>query len=162
MITSGHAPRYDDRHHAGRVLADLLTGHPLLAGGPPPTVLRLPRGGALVAPPGGAPLHSPLDAIVVRKLGLPGRPELEMGAVAAVVGRLEVVGNHAVLARARVPDAELDAVVSREVAELRPRDVDDLVCPWMPRPFHAVGQAYADFSPTSDDEVQEALRGHPG
>jgi predicted phosphoribosyltransferase len=38
------------------------------------------------------------------------------------------------------------------------RDVDDLVCPWTPRPFHAVGQAYTDFSPTSDDEVQEALR----
>jgi predicted phosphoribosyltransferase len=38
------------------------------------------------------------------------------------------------------------------------REVDVLVCPSMPRPFHAVGEAYADFSPTSDAEVQEALR----
>jgi putative phosphoribosyl transferase len=37
------------------------------------------------------------------------------------------------------------------------REVDALVCPSTPRPFRAVGQAYSDFSPTSDEEVQEAL-----
>jgi putative phosphoribosyl transferase len=214
------APRYDDRHHAGRVLAVLLTGHPLLAGGAPPTVLGLPRGGVVVAAPVAAALQCPLDAVVVRKLGLPRQPELAMGAVAAVAGRLEVVWNPMVFARSRVPDADLEAVVSREVAELRRRDeayragrpppvldgavvvlvddglatgasmraaleavrrhrpagvvvavpvgapetcralareVDVLVCPSTPRPFRAVGQAYADFSPTSDAEVQHAL-----
>jgi putative phosphoribosyl transferase len=36
-------------------------------------------------------------------------------------------------------------------------DVDDLVCLSTPPGFRAVGQAYADFAPTSDDEVREAL-----
>jgi predicted phosphoribosyltransferase len=37
------------------------------------------------------------------------------------------------------------------------REVDALVCPSTPRTFHAVGQAYADFTPTSDAEVRDAL-----
>ena len=220
MPPPGQATRYDDRHHAGRVLAGLLAEHPLLAAGPPRTVLGLPRGGVVVAAPVAEALHCPLDAVVVRKLGLPRQPELAMGAVAAVAGRLEVVWNAVVLARSHLPDADLDAVLQREVAELRRRDeayrgdrpppvlegsvvvlvddglatgatmraalsavrrqapaavivgvpvgapetcralareVDALVCPSTPRTFHAVGQAYADFTPTSDAEVRDAL-----
>jgi putative phosphoribosyl transferase len=41
----------------------------------------------------------------------------------------------------------------REVRE----EVDDIVCLEMPEPFYAVGQAYIDFSPTSDQEVRELL-----
>ncbi len=37
-------------------------------------------------------------------------------------------------------------------------EVDDVVCVVAPSAFRAVGQAYADFAPTSDDEVREALR----
>jgi putative phosphoribosyl transferase len=38
------------------------------------------------------------------------------------------------------------------------RDVDDeTVCVLTPRPFHAVGLWYDDFSPTSDDEVRRLL-----
>jgi predicted phosphoribosyltransferase len=144
-----------------------------------------------------------------------------MGAVAAVARRLEVVWNHAVLARAEIPHAAIENVLRSEVAELRRRDdlyrgarpppvveggtvvlvddglatgatmraaleavrrrgaravvvavpvgapetcramareVDVLVCPVVPTPFRAVGQAYADFAPTSDDEVLAALR----
>ncbi len=36
-------------------------------------------------------------------------------------------------------------------------EVDDVVCLTAPTNFRAVGQAYADFAPTSDDEVREAL-----
>jgi putative phosphoribosyl transferase len=36
-------------------------------------------------------------------------------------------------------------------------DADDVVCLWSPEPFFAVGQAYADFSQTGDDEVAELL-----
>jgi putative phosphoribosyl transferase len=115
-------PRYADRQDAGRVLAGLLSAHPLLAGRPPVAVLGLPRGGVVVAAPVAAALRAPLDALVVRKLGVPGRPELAMGAVAAVAGRLEVVWNPAVLARTAVPDADLEGVLRREVAELRRRD----------------------------------------
>jgi predicted phosphoribosyltransferase len=218
-VTAG-GPRYADRHDAGRVLARLLPGLDLLAERPPAAVLGLPRGGVVVAAPVAAALHAPLDAVVVRKLGVPGRAELAMGAVAAVAGRLEVVWNPAVLARAEVPDAALESVVREEVAELRRRDelyrgdrpppaleggtvvlvddglatgatmraalegvrrrgaravvvavpvgapetcramareVDVLVCPLVPTPFRAVGQAYGDFAPTSDEEVLATL-----
>jgi putative phosphoribosyl transferase len=37
-------------------------------------------------------------------------------------------------------------------------EVDVVVCLSAPPNFRAVGQAYADFAPTSDDEVREALR----
>lgn len=43
-------------------------------------------------------------------------------------------------------------------AELSPA-VDGLVCLWAPSSFRAVGQGYADFSPTTDDEVRSALDG---
>ena len=36
-------------------------------------------------------------------------------------------------------------------------EVDDVVCISTPSNFRAVGQAYANFAPTSDDEVREAL-----
>lgn len=36
-------------------------------------------------------------------------------------------------------------------------DVDEIVCTLTPRPFHAVGQWYEDFSQTSDEEVRELL-----
>ena len=42
--------------------------------------------------------------------------------------------------------------------ELSPA-VDGLVCLWAPASFRAVGQGYADFSPTTDDEVRTALGG---
>ncbi len=117
------APVYTDRHHAGRVLAGLVTTHHLLAGrSRRVVVLGLPRGGVVVAAPVAAALQAPLDAVVVRKLGLPGRRELAMGAVAAVAGRLEVVWNPSVLAEARVPDADLVAVLERELGELRRRE----------------------------------------
>lgn len=40
--------------------------------------------------------------------------------------------------------------------EFRPL-VDDIVCAVTPEPFFAVGQWYADFSQTTDDEVHELL-----
>lgn len=216
-------PAYTDRHHAGRVLAGLVAAHPLLTGGGASVVvLGLPRGGVLVAAPVAAVLRAPLDALVVRKLGLPGRPELAMGALASVAGRLEVVWNSTVLATAGAPDGDLGGVLGRELAELHRRErlyrsgrpppaldgvrvvlvddglatgaslraalegvrrqdpravvvavpvgapatcrslaaeVDALVCPVRPAPFDAVGQAYADFTATGDDEVLAALRG---
>jgi predicted phosphoribosyltransferase len=35
--------------------------------------------------------------------------------------------------------------------------VDEIICGVTPRPFHAVGLWYDDFSQTSDDEVSELL-----
>lgn len=41
-------------------------------------------------------------------------------------------------------------------AELRDR-ADDVVCALTPEPFDAVGRWYADFSPTTDEEVRDLL-----
>jgi predicted phosphoribosyltransferase len=35
--------------------------------------------------------------------------------------------------------------------------VDEIICAFTPEPFHAVGQWYADFSQTTDEEVRELL-----
>lgn len=47
-----------------------------------PLVLGLPRGGVPVAHEVALALNAPLDVLIVRKVGLPGQPELAMGAVA--------------------------------------------------------------------------------
>jgi len=107
---------FADRDQAGRLLgrrlAELLAGEPVV-------VLGLPRGGVIVAAAVAAELAAPLDAFVVRKLPLPGRPELAMGAIA---GGGVLVWNDAVLHRHRPGPAELEAVVERERAELARRE----------------------------------------
>jgi predicted phosphoribosyltransferase len=67
---------FADRDDAGRQLAAQL-GH---LKGAPVVVLGLPRGGVPVAFQVARVLGAPLDVIVVRKLGVPFRPELGMGA----------------------------------------------------------------------------------
>ena len=71
------ALRFADRSDAGRALAErLLERHY-----PRPFVLGLPRGGVVVAFEVAEALESPLDIVVVRKLGAPGHGELGIGAV---------------------------------------------------------------------------------
>jgi putative phosphoribosyl transferase len=63
------------------------------------------------------------------------------------------------VARARGADRVILAVPvapPETVAALR-RDADDVVAVEIPEPFFAIGGWYADFSPTSDDEVIELL-----
>jgi putative phosphoribosyl transferase len=110
---------YADRDEAGRALAEQLTSY---AGRDDVVVLALPRGGVPVAAPVADALRAPLDVLLVRKLGLPGQPELAMGAVAGVGQRVEVVRNDHVLQRARVPEEAFEQVYRREVAELRRRE----------------------------------------
>jgi putative phosphoribosyl transferase len=87
-------------------------------------VLALPRGGVPVAAEVAAALDAPLDVLLVRKLGVPGQPELAFGAVASGVDpQIPVqVLNELVLAHADAQPGELDAVVKREVAELHRRE----------------------------------------
>ncbi len=66
-----------DRVDAGRQLAASLRGQL----GPDVVVLGLPRGGVPVAAEVARALGAPLDVVIVRKLGLPFRPELAMGAI---------------------------------------------------------------------------------
>ncbi|MFJ4218105.1 phosphoribosyltransferase, partial [Streptomyces hydrogenans] len=68
---------FADRADAGRQLAARL-GH---LQGRDVIVLGLPRGGVPVAAEVAEALGAPLDICLVRKLGVPGRPELAMGAI---------------------------------------------------------------------------------
>src|SRR5690606_2476949 len=64
-------------------------------------------------------LEAPLDVFVVRKLGLPGHPELAMGAIASGGAR---VLNRDVLHAAGVTQEEVERVARAEEAELRRRE----------------------------------------
>ncbi|HLZ39276.1 MAG TPA: phosphoribosyltransferase family protein [Mycobacteriales bacterium] len=117
---------YVDRSDAGRVLAaalaDVLADTGGAEGGPPRAglaVLALPRGGVPVAAEVARVLDAPLDVFMVRKLGVPGRPELAMGAIAT--GGVRVC-NEDVLRSYAVSGDQLEAVAARETAELARRE----------------------------------------
>ncbi|MBE3073572.1 MAG: phosphoribosyltransferase [Actinobacteria bacterium] len=110
---------YVDRQEAGRALVGRLAGY---ADRRDVAVLALPRGGVPVAVPVAQALGAPLDVVVVRKLGLPGQPELAMGAIAGVGGDVEIVHNQRVLTEARVSEEDFDAVYRTELEELRRRE----------------------------------------
>jgi putative phosphoribosyl transferase len=70
---------FADRAVAGVALAAEVQRRSL----PPPVlVLALPRGGVPVAYEIARVLEAPLDVMLVRKVGMPGQPELAIGAVA--------------------------------------------------------------------------------
>src|SRR5262249_52170020 len=71
---------FRDRAEGGRLLAEKLADW---AGRSDVLVLALPRGGVPVGFEVARALESPLDVLVVRKLGVPGDEELAMGAIAS-------------------------------------------------------------------------------
>jgi putative phosphoribosyl transferase len=105
---------FDDRRTAGRRLG-IEVAKAALADA---VVLGLPRGGVPVAAEVAIALHAPLDVIVVRKLGVPSRPELAMGAIGE---HGAVVLNQGVIRSENIGEQELQAVESRERAELQRR-----------------------------------------
>src|SRR5213595_3794313 len=80
MVDQTERVRFLDRAEAGRALARALTHY---RGRDEVVVLALPRGGVPVAYEVARALGAPLDVFVVRKLGVPGREELAMGALAS-------------------------------------------------------------------------------
>ena len=104
-----------DRSDGGRQLVERLE---YLRGTPDVVVLGLPRGGVPVAAEVAAALGTPLDVIVVRKLGLPFQPEVAMGAIGE--DGVRVINDELVRA-AHVTPEELAAVEASERAELARR-----------------------------------------
>lgn len=86
--------RFADRTEAGQRLAAALSDLDFVD----PVVLALPRGGVPVALEVARALGAPLDIVMVRKIGLPGQPEVALGAV--------VDGDR--------PDLEVNADIARE------------------------------------------------
>ena len=107
---------FRDRREAGRFLAEKLAHN---------------RGRddvqELCQAPGGVPvgwevasfLRAPLDACLVRKLGVPQWPELAMGAVATAGG---VVLNEDLLGSLDISDEQIRDTLTRETAELHRRE----------------------------------------
>jgi predicted phosphoribosyltransferase len=108
--------RFLDRPDAGRQLAERLTGY---AGRSDVMVLGLPRGGVPVAHEVAQALDAPLDVFLVRKLGVPGHPELAMGAIAE--GGVEVLSDE-LIREIGIPQKMVQQVAVRERIELDRRD----------------------------------------
>ncbi len=108
------AALFADRVHAGRVLAQHLSGYR----GSDTVVVGLPRGGVPVAAVVAEALGAPLEICVVRKVGVPGREELAMGAVAE--GGVLVIEPQ-IVQLARISEPDLQAVVAAKRAEVEER-----------------------------------------
>lgn len=109
---------FRDRTDAGRRLADLLSDYRDREG---LVVLGLPRGGVPVAYEVALALDAPLDIFVVRKLGVPGHPELAMGAIAS--GGVRVV-NERVLEDLELPDSAIASVAATEQKTLERQEIE--------------------------------------
>jgi erythromycin esterase-like protein/predicted phosphoribosyltransferase len=107
---------FRDRADAGQQLASYLTQYQDRSD---VIVLGLPRGGIPVAAEVAAALNAPLDAFLVRKLGVPGHEELAMGAIAS--GGLRVL-NEETVRELRIPTEAIDAVEANERRELARRE----------------------------------------
>jgi putative phosphoribosyl transferase len=110
-----HLP-FRDRAEAGRVLGAKLSGRDWPKDS---IVLGLPRGGVPVAFEVARALGLPLDVIVVRKLGVPGQPELAMGAIAS--GGVRVL-DQALIRLEGISQEDIDAVAAREGQEAERRE----------------------------------------
>jgi putative phosphoribosyl transferase len=72
--------RYQDRNHAGFLLSQLLIKY---KNQKDVMVLGMARGGVPVAYEVAKFLHAPMDAIIVRKIGMPNNKEYAIGAIAS-------------------------------------------------------------------------------
>lgn len=109
--------RFHDRAEAGRKLAARLMTY---AHRSDVLVLGLPRGGVPVAYEVARALQAPLDLLVVRKLGVPYREELAMGAIAS--GGVRVL-NEEVVQTLGISEEVIEAVIATEQQELLRREL---------------------------------------
>lgn len=105
---------FRDRADAGRRLAARLRPY----AGPDTVVVALPRGGVAVAYEVAQALNAPLDVLVARKIGAPGRPELGVGAVAP--GGVRVL-DHEAVAYLGITDRQIEDTAAEEAREMERR-----------------------------------------
>ncbi|WP_128376229.1 phosphoribosyltransferase [Streptomyces cavernae] len=111
--------RFENRRQAGQELAERLLQW---AGDGDLTdivVLALPRGGVPVAAEIAKALHVPLDVVVARKIGVPGAPEVGIG---AIVGEDPPVFDRLALQALHLSEDRLGSDVARERLELHRRE----------------------------------------
>ena len=105
---------FRDRTQAGAGLAAAL---PDLRGRPNVTIVGLARGGVEVAAEAARLLEVPMDVLCVKKVPMPGYPELAMGAVAPMGERFTNRRIASVLST-----AEIEAAYDAAIAEARAMD----------------------------------------
>jgi putative phosphoribosyl transferase len=116
MAAAERVGRFQDRYEAGRRLARELGDY---AGRDDVLVIALPRGGVPVGYEVARALGAPLDVMQVRKLGVPGREELAMGAIAS--GGVRIVSETVVEALG-IPERVIATVAAAEAQELERRE----------------------------------------
>ena len=107
---------FRDRVDAGRRLAQRVCELDL----DDPITLGLPRGGVVVAAEVAEAVRSPLDVLIVQKLGMPFEPEIAMGAIGE--DSVEFL-DWAAIEAAGVTDLEVAGVIRRGRAELERRSI---------------------------------------
>jgi putative phosphoribosyl transferase len=108
--------KFADRGEAGRRLTDKL----LHFKDRQPVVLALPRGGVAVGFEIAHALDAPLDIVLVRKIGVPGQPELALGAVTDGA-RYETFIDRNLAASLDIPDSYIEGETSRQLKEIERR-----------------------------------------
>lgn len=106
---------FADRNDAGNKLADALIK---FRDRPDTIIVALPRGGVAVGSSVAKKLNLPLEILIVRKLGVPGNPELAFGAIAEGGG--SYVDKLSVKAMDLIPD-EIDSTAKKELVEISRR-----------------------------------------
>lgn len=106
---------FADRAEAGRILASALSAYHKKID---TVVLALPRGGVPVAYEVAKALSLPMDLWLVRKLGVPGREEYAMGALAEDD---VVVLNEDLIEMLGIDRRTIDSVIEKEHVELNRR-----------------------------------------
>ena len=107
---------FRDRTEAGQKLARKLKAY---ANRQDVLVLGLPRGGVPVAFEVAKALNAPLDVFLVRKLGVPGREELAMGAIAS--GGVRII-NQDVVENRQISSEAIARTAAQEQRELERRE----------------------------------------
>lgn len=111
--------RFANRRQAGQELAARFLGGSGDRDLTDTVVLALPRGGVPVAAEVADALHAPLDLLVVRKIGVPGNPELGIG---AIVGEEPPLFDRMGLIALGLSEDALGPHIDRERRELRRRE----------------------------------------
>ncbi len=107
--------RYQDRAEAGRALAQELAPIPAKN----TVVYGLARGGVPVAAVVASELQCPLDALLVRKIGAPGNPELALGAITSYGG---MTVNERVAGAMNVSRDDIDRLAQKEREEAKTQE----------------------------------------
>jgi putative phosphoribosyl transferase len=111
--------RFHDRRQAGRDLAGWFLEWPETERLTDVVVLALVGAGTPAAAEVAGALHAPLDVLVVRKIGLPGRPDMTIG---ALVGDEPPVFDREKLDVLGITEDELAPAIARERSELHRRE----------------------------------------